>query len=279
MLEMERDPGFRLPLLDPLSAEITRRQMFLVLGGLLLAPTVAADTARDWYYDQKFSESLQQYPNARFYFHNAATNPDMLQKSLQTGAPNIEIDVLSIDGKLYAAHSEKELKIMSDDQKEDQRLANIITKIIDAGKCPAFDIKFGKDEPNVFEEFMRLVKVLVPKNRPATFSGKDFKVLGQIPSGEKRIVVYTVERGKEKEYFSLAKIWIDNGGKLGQGATINSDLATDRSPILEFNRENGLETNIWSVNNLSQVFDLLKRGATGITSDNAQMLNKLVHAS
>lgn len=255
------------------SSTITRRE-FILFSLAIIAPFVITNhKIQNRIFDNfDFSEDLRDRLNTRFYFHNAANDPKLFEEALQSSTSNVEIDVVSFQGKLYVAHSLSDLKKMREEKQDGQLFETVLGKIIASGKNPAFDLKLDRNDHEGFAQFKDIVDHLVPENRLATFSGRLFSFLDQIPSSDQRIVVYTLDSDTKEEYLARAKKW-EKEEITGRGATIRTTNPI-LAEILEFNASRGFETNIWPVNRNLQVINLLRMGATGITSDNERILAK-----
>ncbi len=256
--------------------EMTRRRFLAALPAITIAAPFLWQQAKDIIFDDNldFSAELKNFPDTRFYYHNAASSPYLLQKALESSVPNIEIDVINYSGRLYTAHGLEEFEQMDDKQQQEQTLENIIQSVVNSGKNPAFDLKINQEDQAGFDRFISLVNGLVPKDRLVTFSGKSFNLLEQITNPADALVLYTVDGSSAlSEYLSLQERLGRQKDGPKRGATVRIDSPV-LAEILEFNRQNGLETNIWPVDKRARVIDLLRKGANGITSNNRQLLQQ-----
>jgi len=256
-----------------LEQKISRRKALKLGLTFLTLPLILKDTQDpDTNYASDFSKELKKHANTRFYYHNAADNPETFKKALKSSAENIEIDVVNVNGKLFVAHSLDEFRAMSENTKKGQDFELIVNQVIAAGKNPAFDLKISGDDKEGFSLFKGEVETLVPKDRLATFSGGTLYLLDEIESSKNRIIAYTLNKNLLPQYYQRAAGWLENG-TIGRGATVEygSDIMDE---VLEFNNQAGVNfpTNVWSVDSYYQVLDSLRRGASGITTDSEQII-------
>ena len=217
---------------------------------------------------------LEENPLTRFYAHNAALNSITLRNALLDSVKNIEIDVISYNGKLYCAHSKEEFRYasssMTTKQIEEQELEAIVEKVIKNGKNPAFDIKLSQSNQPDFYKFVDVVTNTVPKDRLITISG-NFDLVLQMPKREKLIVVPTVGNISQRDkYVKIRPNLESNPEGTRYGLTIHRNMAD--SKFLNENKAAGFEANIWDVSTVTQAARLIQDGATGITTDNRRLI-------
>lgn len=261
-----------------ISKPITRRDFLLgtarVLGGAALvyeADGILKKNANVPSKSEKtFSREIVNYPNAQFIWHNAACNPRVLAQALESTVNYIEIDVIPYKGQLIVADNLKDIEKMNKKDLEEQRVDRILWTVLEKEKIPEFDVKIPKNDRRSVSDLMALVSAYVPGNTPVRYSG-NFDVVGKLEVPVNSIITPTVGSARMSEYAKNVKSWakIDDGIK--RGASVSMYMA-DNSDILAINNENGLNTNVWVVDNVITVLSFLKKGATGITSGSAQVI-------
>ena len=275
---------------DPDSRRLTRRNFLIGSGALILGTGLAKATGNLprinfgekplEEYDDRFLETIKQYPSSRFYYHNAAENPLRLEKALASPALNIEADVINFDDRLYIAHSLKEFTrdlTVHPEYIEEQKAETVFRKIVDSGKNPAIDIKPAIRNGKGLNLLLNSIADNIPEETVVTFSGeqdlvKEFTFRQNsiiVPTIFRQSQIYDYEEFAEKEWKNIDPEFIR------VGATVNSEIwDDDLRSLLGYNRERGFESNVYTINDESRIITLLDWGATGITSDRESILTR-----
>lgn len=272
---------------DPGSRRISRRRFLqgssalaIGLGAVYITgnlPHMEFDDTPPFVEYDNFLETLKTHP-ARFYFHNAANTPERLERALASPALNIEADVVNLDGELYIAHSVSEL--IKDLKKypeylEKQKAENVFRKIVESGKNPAIDIKLNRYDQDGFNLLMQTAKDNIPEDSVVTtYSGEPEHVF-KIKDKPNSIVVPTIHQWEIPDYISRSNQWQDiDPTYMRFGATVGSFWDDELQYLIDYNRERGLETNVYTINSESRIITLLDWGATGITSDDENIITR-----
>ena len=274
---------------DPDSRRFSRRKFIFGSGALILGTGLAAATGnlpRIKFneqpleeYDNRFIETVNKYPSSRFYYHNAANNPTRFERALASPALNIEADVVNLDGELYIAHSVSELiKNLKKypEYHEIQKADYVFRKIVESGKNPAIDIKLNRYDQDGFDLLMHTVNENIPEDSVVTTFSGEIEHVFKINDRPNSIVVPTINQWEIPDYIDRSNKWKDiDPAYMRFGATVDSNLWDDELQyLLGYNRNRGLETNVYTVNNESRIVTLLDWGATGITSDEESILSR-----
>jgi len=77
-------------------AKFSRREFGLLAAATAVSLVFLSETIQDKVDGLiDFSKDLRERPDTRFYYHNAANNPNLLKKALQGSAPGILSTIIS----------------------------------------------------------------------------------------------------------------------------------------------------------------------------------------
>lgn len=263
-----------------------RRKVIKQLGGtaLLMAtyPFVTSfERAKPFALPSK--ETLQGL-DLKGFAHNAA-NIDQYRdfarfdNFLDSLAYGVEIDLIATDGVLFGGHARESLiQFFKEypDFIDSQRASRLIEKATRAGKHIHLDIKGSIDTHELEKAISNLID-----NIPGSFdvytSGKDWDKLDRIRRSAQREVktLYTIN-GQGSNTFSeflARRDTLTSSERLFIGASVKDDQATPRAlgdirSCQEFSLVYGIE-------NPQDIVSLGQWGASGITSDDIDILNAL----
>lgn len=218
-----------------------------------------------------FREASALHPGYLLIWHNVADNPAMLKESFTLDVLP-EVDVLSYAGRLYVADNTTALRRLNPQEKEAQRLENILVEIARTGRGPALDVKFSDGKS--LNDLEAAVDALVPRDALVVVSGRYASVTSMKLGGRRNLIlVPTVNPANESSYYRDAGQSSRNSRGALRGATLKESFAR-QSGILEFNVGRGLQTNVYGVKDEADAAYFISRGATLITTNQAALLSR-----
>src|SRR5690606_9249560 len=124
--------------------------------------------------------------------HNAALSPERLFGYLSSNVPVIEIDSLFYDGEMMVGHSISQFDALPDFVKDFQKLENVVKKVTEAFKIPAFDVKFESDDTRACGQFRSILRGLEADS--AIVFGKEWGLLDMLGDEfENMQIAYTLD--------------------------------------------------------------------------------------
>ena len=217
------------------------------------------------YYDELEADLLDDYANTFAVAHNSGDTVDSTLEALFYGADVIEVDVVSLDGRLYAAH-DSPLMWIGDNVFRGPLLQRIW--IASAG-AEAIKLDLKENSPEFLDLLLEFLEVRRGQRMVMIASG-DIDLLRAVAEREPGVLrIYSPGTGAQ-----LRRLEEDPGVlEVIHGVSLRHGLIDEeRAAWLQ---EHRLLTIAWTVNDLELVNELVLLGVDAITTDNLAIMRLL----
>jgi glycerophosphoryl diester phosphodiesterase len=216
------------------------------------------------FYAALTGEKLEDYRRVFGVAHNSGDTVEATREALDHGADVIEIDVVSLDGKLYAAHSSP-LRYIGRRVFRGPTLADVWEA---AREADVIKLDLKESSPAYLE--LLLAFLAEHEDHEVVIATGNVRALQTFEARYPR-AIRVLSVPNERRLRALQR---DEGLiALIDGVTIRHRLVSEESAA--WLKARGLLILAWTVNDLSRVNELVNYGADGITTDNLAIMELL----